>query len=120
MNETNTIKLKKEFPNLYNSDFSFDVKDGWFDIIYELSQELNAIIERTIPMENRAAFQAVRVKEKFGVLRFYMESMTEQIEAFVSEAEAQSAKICEICGDKGKGITNHGWFATRCEFHEKI
>ena len=54
MNKENTEKLLKEFPMLYrqkhplyiNGDMpmSFDVGDGWFKIIYELSKKMEQLV----------------------------------------------------------------------------
>ena len=63
-----------------------------------------------------------QVKEKFGGLRFYFaahESIYKFIERVVDECEAESFKICEICGKPGEANCPEGdyWIRTTCEEH---
>lgn len=57
--------------------------------------------------------RAIQVKEKFGSLRFYMTSSTDEMEAAIEEAVEKSAVTCEECGKPGK-ILWGGWFYCRC------
>ena len=59
---------------------------------------------------------AVQVKEKYGTLRFYMHYSTEEMEDLIHEAEKQSAKTCETCGQPGV-LRGPGWYFTACETH---
>jgi hypothetical protein len=73
MNEPNTNPLYSDFPQLYCQRYltveesampwGFQCRDGWFDIIYELSEKLNSE-SRDIELET------VQVKQKFGHLIF--------------------------------------------------
>jgi hypothetical protein len=63
--------------------------------------------------------RASQVKEKFGTLRFYMISETDEMSKLISEAEAKSAITCEFCGEPGE-LRNTGWYITLCDkCHEK-
>jgi len=71
------------------------------------------------PREVCSRFQSVRprasqVKEKFGGLRFYMTTSTDEMDNLISEAEALSYKTCEDCGQPGKP-NDDGWISTLCE-----
>jgi len=57
---------------------------------------------------------ASQVKEKFGTLRFYMTSGTEEMYNLIHEAEEKSGTICEDCGKPGK-IRHGGWIRTLCD-----
>jgi hypothetical protein len=120
-------KLVKEFPNLYKNmrgdprvtcmAWGIDVSPGWFDIIYELSQKLEAMI-LNLPEEVRADCCAAQVKEKFGGLRFYMDAANEEMRALIRTAEEHSYQTCETCGKPGIPI-QEGWFYTSCKEHAK-
>lgn len=58
----------------------------------------------------------VQVKEKYGGLRFYVQSATDEQYAYIQFAESISYKTCEVCGNRGKR-TRDGWITTRCEEH---
>lgn len=62
--------------------------------------------------------RAVQVKEKFGTLRFYTNSVSPEIDAYINFAENMSAITCDVCGNKGK-INEGGWLKVRCPEHEE-
>lgn len=117
MNKENTEKLFEDFPKLYGQDndleyhdgmhWGFECGDGWFDLIYELSEQLSKI----------SGAQATQVKEKFGTLRFYMYGHSDKIRAFIDKAEVKSANTCDVCGLPGK-LRGDGWLRVRCEEHK--
>ena len=60
--------------------------------------------------------EVLQVKEKFGGLRFYVNSATEEMYRLISEAESQSYEICEECGKPGtlSQKIKGGWMKTLC------
>ncbi len=84
--------------------------DGWYDLIFRLSEKLEVAIT------GLPECYADQVKEKFGTLRFYMSSSTDEMEAWIDEAEAESAVTCEECGAPGK-LRGKGWLYTACDAH---
>jgi len=112
MNKQNTDILCTKFPNLYDEDFYFECNDGWFNLIYDLSEKINKLMTN-VKGEARTWIEVVQVKEKFGTMRFYMSTGTEEIFEVIDEAEKESAHICEMCGNPGTTRCN-GWFVTLC------
>jgi hypothetical protein len=116
MNSDNTEYLINAYPLLYADDFQFNVGDGWFWVIRDLSEQLNQHLElygmiQTIP------FPIVeQVKEKFGALRFYPNFVSPDMLTLIKLAEEDSAKTCEICGRSGR-LHKHGWYHTLCWWH---
>jgi hypothetical protein len=115
-------RLVREFPNLYRDrNGTEDVTrmcdgfpgDGWFDLLYEASQKIEAAI-LALPESERPKYKACQVKEKFGTLRFYMDGpSTPEMDAAIRVAEDKSCKTCEYCGAPGKA-TRGGWVKTLC------
>ena len=58
--------------------------------------------------------KAAQVKEKFGGLRFYMTTQSDEISALIREAEALSSKTCQECGQPGES-RGARWARTLCE-----
>lgn len=87
--------------------------DGWFDLIDILCESLQQ------ETEHGDAPQAVamQVKQKWGRLRFSVESATERQQAMIDLAEALSARLCEQCGKPGKMQSIKGFCTVRCEEH---
>ena len=115
-------KLKRDFPNLYRGlkvHWSeggmlddIHIAPGWYDIIYRLSGKLEAL-------ENKP--KAIQIKEKFGCLRVYLETDTEETITLVDEAEFESANTCEWSGKKPATQSDYcSWIKTLCDgCHEK-
>lgn len=118
MNNKNTQYLLTTYPKLYAQYYlpmtqtcmcwGFDVDDGWFKIIDDLSRKLAGL-----------DVQATQVKEKYGGLRFYTDGPDiDEAEPFIKEAEEFCYKTCETCGKQGK-LYELGWFKTLCPQHAK-
>jgi len=60
---------------------------------------------------------ATQVKEKFGLLRFYVSYATEQHHEFIRMAEYLSERTCEVCGKMGSHTYFMGWSKTLCRDH---
>lgn len=120
-------KLWDEFPLLYEEiegstvrRVYFEVNDGWFDLIHELSTKLYPLVkdfniqykDTFIPLK----FSVSQVKEKYGSLRFYADLTTNEMNILIEEAEKRSKKICEVCGKPGEIRRGH-WVNTLCDEH---
>jgi hypothetical protein len=109
MNDENTEYLLKAYPTLYEEIYGFACGDGWFKLIEELSAELYNESQRS-----GCSCAICDVKEKYGTLRVYTDSSNDKIDKLIDKAEADSAKICEICGAPGR-IRGSVWFSTYCD-----
>ena len=87
----------------------FGVKEGWFQLIKDLIVDLNKMGWDK---------QVTQVKEKFGGLRFYINSGEPEIHQRILQAEKDSYKICEVCGEPGR-VRNNGWYMTLCYSHRR-
>ena len=118
--------------------FGIETGNGWFKLVYELSEKLESIISKmplpgyrekdeiketpfgtfTLPagpMEDERP-AASQVKEKFGRLSFYMTCATPEMYELIREAEKKSLTICEYCGKKGR-LRRNSWWRTLCWWH---
>lgn len=110
MNEINTSKLLSTFPRVYPKlhprwssrevPFYFECGDGWFQLLWDLSQKIDNEIAKLDKANEREPL-VTQVKEKYGTLRFYVSrATTEVINTAIQEARMRSAITCEICGNK--------------------
>lgn len=84
----------------------FACGSGWYPLIKELIEDLISMgWDKKI----------CQVKEKFGGLRFYVNSGTDEIHDRISKAEKDSYTICERTGKPGELRTDLGWYMTLCE-----
>mgnify|MGYP001599407835 CR=1 FL=1 len=122
--------LVQSFPLLYADrqasirescmGWGFECGDGWFKLIWDLSEKLEKIInnlpnyctwcgdsehqsicECGCKKYESSWIRAAQVKEKFGTLRFYMTSSIDEIDEHISVAEKLSSTTCENCGEAG-------------------
>lgn len=99
--------------------FGFECGSGWYEMILLLSESLEKIASN-LRREGEDIDKlpvVVQVKEKFGGLRFYVHQGTEEIYNMISEAEAKSCHICEVCGCAGELRVVGGIYMTRCDEH---
>lgn len=88
------------------------INEGWYQLVHDLIEELLA-----------AGWDKhfLQCKEKFGGLRFYIGSGSDEINKIISKYESLSYETCEMCGESGelrKDAGNHGrWWKTLCDKH---
>ncbi len=124
-----TKKIFDDFPNLYGTReqrgdrsknclyFGIQTEDGWFDLIYNLSKEINRLAE-----SKGIKVKVLQVKEKFGGLRFYVRTADEEVRNLIASAENLSMDTCERCGKSGQKVrSNSGYASNICnECHDKF
>lgn len=148
MNGANTKRLLRRFPFLYRHYWGFDVGDGWFNLIWDLSlaieKELNLSpyqIKKQMFVEwlerrwrdilaifninpskwawhSPRMFYATQIKEKLGTLSYYASNTNSKVVDLTIKALDISGTICEECGRPGK-IIDADWIYTACPEHTK-
>jgi hypothetical protein len=106
--------LYERYPNLYKQHkldmtqtcmcWGICTGNGWFNLIDDLSSKLEPL-----------GVEAVQVKEKFGILSFYLDRYNIKAIELVNEAAERSYKICEVCGKDGELRKDLSWIRTLCE-----
>jgi len=87
----------------------FECGDGWYTLIKNLITDL---------IELGWDKQVCQVKEKFGALRFYINTGSDEIFKKIHSYENQSYETCETCGEKGE-LRLVGWYKTLCNKHHE-
>jgi hypothetical protein len=126
MKEKHIKALIKDFPNLYRNarksssescmHWGFTCGDGWFDILYQMSAQIEArALQHGLDCESDEWPAARQIKEKFGGLRcsfFHGEGM--DISDLVDAATEKANGTCERCGEPGE-IRDGGWMVNLCD-----
>lgn len=99
---------RTNWPPIKSAGF-FAVGPGWYGIIKRLITDL---------IELGWDKQICQVKEKFGGLRFYINSGSEEIWQRIQLAESASYITCEKCGELGE-LRGGGWIQTLCDEHSE-
>jgi len=115
--------------------------DGWFDIIYQACEEIEAYLQeqenkgirvmsisdwhniKTNEGVDESAIlyypEFTQIKEKFGSLRMYYVGGDDVIDKILEKAETLSETTCESCGsDQGK-VQGKGWIRILCDSCEE-
>lgn len=108
MNVALSTKLLDDFPQLFrhrnetSMQRGFECGDGWFDLIYKLSEDIEAAARESGLNSDDPAWPLCRqVKEKFGSLRFVVfavegyPELSKRISDLRNAALNQSLQICE-------------------------
>lgn len=119
MNIENREKLKSL--EIYKK-VAFEFKDGWTKLVYDLGKDIEDLCKLT----NCGLPKIQQIKEKFGTLRFYYNTLNSQyseiveksIRALVFQAEMKSSNTCEVCGKYGEVKVNGGIYTTVCKEHK--
>lgn len=106
----------RDMHEVWRTRQDFECGDGWFDLLWQLSTQLEAVLA-ALPETERDTFAPTNVKEKFGGLRFYMTRYTPEMERAISWAEGQSIRTCEECGKPGARLEAVGVIRTHCAEH---
>ncbi len=105
MNLELTEKLYSAFPRLYRGHhkppsessmcWGFQCGDGWYQVLYNLSQELSDYQAAHPDLD----IEATQVKSKFGILRVHLNYRDVTIEQMIEHAQHQASVTCELSGD---------------------
>lgn len=127
MNPENTKKLLTTYPLLYRElrERCFECGDGWFDLVWQVSAEIESAAQLEGIPKTAEAWPSVGVlKEKFGTLRVQFRTrVSEAIEALVANAYERSMVTCELCGvpaqlDRERELGK--WAEALCERCRKV
>ena len=109
-NQTDYQKLAEKYPDFFKMHFGFECGPGWYKIIEKLTDDINAIIQR----DNLEYCYAEQIKEKFGTLRYYLSTETDEMSDLILKAEDESEITCEVCGNPGELKNERYWLSVRC------
>ena len=92
--------------------------DGWFDIVWRLSEDLEPLAAEAEKATGRP-FEVLQVKQKLGGLRFYVNHGTDAIRKRIEAAQLDSLHTCEVCGQPGRRREGD-WIRTLCDEHANV
>ena len=95
-------------PRLMDCGF-MEVNKGWYGLIKSCIEEM---------IEAGWDKQVCQIKEKFGGLRFYVNSAPKEVHDIIYKYESISMKTCEVCGNLGEIQGNPRWLTCLCEEHK--
>ena len=103
-----TENLYSVFPLLYRSRhksmyessmcWGFECGDGWYQLLYDLSQELSNYLSEHPALD----FEVAQVKSKFGVLHFHLNYRDVETEKMIELARQRASVTCELTGKPGQ------------------
>jgi len=101
-------------PTLKNNlmAFGFECDPGWYSLIKECLERIDTQLRK-----EKASSALLQVKEKFGGLRVYLSSCSEDVDRIVREYEILASHVCEVCGEfyTTKLREKNRWFKTLCD-----
>ena len=111
-------EISKQCYTVLEDFSSFDVGDGWYQLILDISTKIHNINLRDKSEDGHIDCVVVQIKEKYGILRYYVNTSTPEINDLINDAEELSGYICELCGSQSNRVECKGgdgqWMSTRC------
>lgn len=104
---------KNEEPKYPYELFGIECWDGWKKLYQPIIDYLK---EYNKDKEEKDRIEIHQIKEKFGSIRIYLSSYTDELRQMIDDAEEQSYYTCEICGKYiTKPIVEHHWMYPMCK-----
>jgi len=118
MNNEITHKLWEDYPEIFPKNergyrVGFGCDDGWYNHINALCATIMLFCKDhgdSVPL-------ASQVKEKYGGLRFYVQSATVELYDLIERFELEAEYVCEVCGERGKIRNVNNWYKALCDKH---
>ena len=108
-------ELIAKYPKLFGESFYIECHSGWYNIIDSLAQSIESYTKYSLTYEKpEDELQFSQIKEKFGILRIYMNNADETITNMIDLSESFSATVCECCGCPGQR-RGGSWIRTQCD-----
>lgn len=110
---TYPLIFKGRYKSIKESSIPFGLEcgSGWYWLIDNLCNCIQGYIDNN----NKPQVEAIQVKEKFGGLRFYINSSDDLIHGMIWLAENLSFRTCESCGAIKDVSQTSGWIKTLCK-----
>jgi hypothetical protein len=89
--------------------------DGWFDILWQLCEDLEPLVAE-LEQATVRQFEILEVKEKFGGLRIHVNGADDAIRQRIEAAEREPFHTCDVCGQPG-ALREGSWIKTLCNEH---
>lgn len=106
-------KLRDKYSSLFPANLHLEIGDGWYNVIEKMAAKLSMIQVKSEPIK------IGQIKEKFGSLRIYLDSYDEESNdltyEIIRDAETESGKTCELCGNPGTIVSPRHWLVCLCE-----
>lgn len=124
MDEKNSAYLTSKYPDLFHSDFWFEVGDGWTKLLDNMLGEMQ---RETQLIPGGAIIQMDQIKSKFGGLRVYwsllsehdLSKVCERLHNAVTKAEHLAQHTCAKCSAYGSTSQKNGWVDPLCSACEE-
>ena len=107
--------LRERYPKLLSSSALREIGclSGWLELLEDLCQSLQGHLDAHPEVPT---ITVVRIKEKWGGLRFYYHGGDQVCREIVDKAVESSLMVCEVCGESGH-LVGERWFSVRCTAH---
>jgi hypothetical protein len=140
--EKRVVTLLSRYPYLFAGEhLAYDIVPGWLGIV----EGLCARIRKTFTAAERRAARFLRVREKFGGLRIYVQPIPlpadgigrrgrrapgarrkkdyscvyAEVAPLIEDAEAESRRTCIFCDAPGRLRRDRQWRLALCDKHEQ-
>lgn len=109
-------ELIHKYPKIFKKteySIGWSVSDTWIPLIDEMCVELQSYL---IANDMQHLVYCVQMKEKFGDLRFYLNTTNDDLEHIINVYTNKLNNICENCGStENVELDIRQWYSYKCE-----
>jgi len=106
MTKSNSNKIVELYPEM----FTFKTREYNHNIFEKAYNKVIGFVHKHFKFT-----RSIKIKEKFGGLRFYVTGTSDKNWALIRNAEQKSYAVCEETGSEVEvGTWNNGWIRTIC------
>jgi len=122
------LELVKKYPKIlrdYGGDpmqtclsFGIETESGWYNLLDKCMDKLQYFCDICSKNGEEVQVVANQIKSKYATLRFYYSGgggtkiEWDIIDDIINQAEAESARTCEMSGKHGEACKKGGWYMT--------
>jgi hypothetical protein len=130
MNHEFELKLYNKYPKILQDGgkspmescmaFGINTESGWYNLLDKCMEKLQYFCDICSKNGEEVQVVANQIKEKHSTLRFYVSVYGANsienniIDDIINQAEAESARTCEVSGKHGEPCKRGGWYKTLC------
>jgi hypothetical protein len=106
------LKQFKFYSGWRGNGLPFEVGEGWYDLLYRFSCEVQKLIDTEVESKD---LKIVQVKSKYASLRVYTAGNSDEFDSLLDKYVEEAERTCEFCGNPGKVINKGSWLYVCCE-----
>lgn len=122
MKASQKAKLKLRCPISLGRDYSIQIPDGWFDLVFAMCAQIEDVAQAINKKRRQRMFlpRVISIEEHHGKLNCEVINRNRDIADIIKKAQMRSVRLCMYCGDEAHQFRRGGSLVTCCQKHRYV